>query len=105
MFILVGLLPFLIISSIMTWHRRVCIPFCGQHAGYWKRRAAVMIGGFFGLILVAVFLGAAGPDVLRSPWLGYAWIALGVIALGWLFAAAILQSMSIRPIKISVGLV
>jgi hypothetical protein len=101
--LLAGILPFVIIALVMTWERRVCTPFCDRHAGYWRLRTWVILGGLLTIIATAVLLGFAGMHEAKygGEWVGWAWIAFAVAAIVWLFAAVILQGTSIRPAEIS----
>src|SRR6476469_5624419 len=72
--LLLGLLPFVIVALALTKRRRVCTPFCGRHAGYWRFRTAFVVVGILAIILAVVGLVAAadkgsGPS---PPWVGTA---------------------------------
>src|SRR5262249_16064979 len=98
--LLLGLLPFIVVSLLTTWTRNVYTPLCGRHAGYWRYRTGVVVGGLLTPILVAVLLGVAGVNV-GGKWVGFGWLAAAVIFLPWLIYAAILSATSIRTTQIS----
>jgi hypothetical protein len=105
-FILLGLLPYVIIALCLTWQRKVPIPVCEDHRGYfWKRGLA--LGLSIGLIVavsigLVVLIGSTQkpgeppPEVLGSICAGG--LVFGLI---WLIAAAIVGHLTIRPKEIT----
>jgi hypothetical protein len=104
-FILTGLLPFLLVVLFVTKRMRVYAPLCAAHKNHWRGRALFTWGGFFGLLsvgAVALALGNTdGPPGVNN--VGAEYMGFGVVAglIVWLFASVILQSTAIRPAEIT----
>jgi hypothetical protein len=104
--ILAGLLPYLIVSLVLTKRQRVETPLCDRHASYWwlfPTLLTLSIFAILGLGFVAfIALNAAAQNGPRnSDVSGLA--CLGTIGafLAWLIVAVILQNMRIRPREIT----
>jgi hypothetical protein len=100
--ILVGLLPFLVVALVMSWHRKVVTPLCDQHADYWRFRSRFILGGLLGVIVAVVAIAASAPTVSPAPpWVIAIWIGVAALAVVWLFGAAVVQASSIRAAEIT----
>jgi hypothetical protein len=100
--ILVGLLPFLIVALVASRQRSVPTPFCNRHAGYWRSRARLVLGGLLGVALMGVAIVATAPtEAPTPPWLKALWAGAGIATFVWLFSAAIVQASSIRAGEIT----
>src|SRR5262249_28191839 len=60
--ILAGLLPYLIVSLILTKRARVAVPLCAAHANHWRWREWVIWGSFLflGILFFAVLVLISG---------------------------------------------
>jgi hypothetical protein len=104
--ILFGLLPYLIVSLILTKRMTIEAPLCDQHKNHWFWRNWFIYGGlvfFLGLGVAAiVVLSSQGNQRGATNALGG--LLCGATALGgliWLIAAAIIQQAGIRPTEIT----
>jgi hypothetical protein len=100
--ILVHLLIYVIVALVLTKRMTVHLPFCERHRRYWFNRSLFIYGGLFGLlclagvgIVVAVSLEGQADNAL------FVCVGIALLFLVWLIAAAIVQSMSIRPTEIT----
>ena len=103
--ILFGLLPYIIVSLILTKRRTVSVPFCEAHKNHWSWRLAALLGSFAGVALVggvAMVLFATsdrgGNGNELGGWLCVATLFLLVV---WLVAAVIIQNTAIQPSEIT----
>jgi hypothetical protein len=99
--ILVGLLPYIIISLVLTKRMAVELPLVERKHGHWLIRQALVIGG----VLIAIAL-ACGGGILGSrdndSDLGLVLVIAGLIFfLVVLIAGAILMQKAIRPLEIT----
>jgi hypothetical protein len=100
--LLVGVLPFVIVALVMTWRRRVCTPFCDRHRGYWRFRTIFMLGGVLVILAAVITVGVSVSERMLTPPLDMAaLVAVALLAILWLFSAAIIQSTSIRATEIT----
>lgn len=100
--IFIGLLVYVVVALVLTKRRRVWTPLCQRHANYWSVRAWYILGGF-GAILLAliVWLVAGANGAAETQWWPMGGLAVGGAFLAWLISAAVLQSVSIRPERIT----
>jgi hypothetical protein len=98
-FILFGLLPFLLIALLTRKTMRIVAPMCTQHAGHWRvRKLYVWLGLLFwigyGIVLVA--LADEIPNDAQTPL-----ILFGIFGgLIWLVSAAIYANGAIKASEI-----
>jgi hypothetical protein len=107
--ILAGLLPYIIVASIMTQRCTVYVPLCNQHKSHWLMRG--LIGGlsFFGLLLIGVGLfvlvGILEQNNKANPGegslFGFACLAVLGLFIAWIVLLYILQQSAIRPTEIT----
>jgi hypothetical protein len=100
--ILIGLLVYVVVAFVLTRRRRVWTPLCQLHANYWSIRAWYILGGLSAIMLALfawIVVGVnGGADTEWWPMTG---LAVGGAFLAWLISAAVLQSISIRPERIT----
>jgi hypothetical protein len=107
--ILAGLLPYLIVSIVLTKRQRVETPFCDKHASYWwlfptlltLSFFAILGVGFAGFVVLNALNAAAQNGPRGSDLSGFACLATVVGFLVWLIVAVVLQNMRIRPSEIT----
>jgi len=103
--IIAGLLPFLIVTLILTKRMRVTMPFCDQHKNYWSRRMLITWLGLALCIIVgivlAIVIDAADLSPERSTLGGILCAGIPLLALAWLIAAQLVQRTAIRPKEIT----
>jgi hypothetical protein len=107
--ILAGLLPYVIVASILTKRMTVHAPFCAEHQNHWSWRNWFIWGGFaclallgFGAFVLMVSADTRGGRNSSQADLGGIF-CIGTIGIGlvWLIAAAIIQNTGIRPSEIT----
>jgi hypothetical protein len=98
-FILFGLLPWLILALVMRKTMRIVAPMCHQHAGHWSVRKLYVWLGLLFWIAFAVALVAFG-DALPEDMTGPAILGGIVGALVWLISAALFLNNAIKPVDI-----
>jgi hypothetical protein len=104
--ILAGLLPYVIVASIMTQRARIQAPLCDQHQGHWFNRNALMWGSFFLLGLVGAGLIALVSTLPRQnpnddSLFGIACLGSVVLFVVWVIIAIVCQNTAIRPTEIT----
>jgi drug/metabolite transporter (DMT)-like permease len=100
--ILVGLVVYVIVALVMTKRRRVWTPLCRRHSHYWSMRNWYILGGFAAIMFALIAWITAGSDGgANTDWWPTAGLVLAGVFLVWLMSAAVLQTMSIRPEKIT----
>jgi hypothetical protein len=98
-FLLLGLVPFLIVALITRKTMHVVAPMCHNHAGHWRvRKLYVWLGLLFwialGIALIA--LGDQLPDTVKGPA-----ILAGLLGgLVWLISAAVFAHGAIKASEI-----
>ena len=102
--VLAGLLPYIVIASIMTKRAKVQIPLCEEHQGHWFNRHLIVWGTFaiFGLAIGAMLIFLMVLPQHHQDNLG-PFICIGCFGLGviWLIILAVAQSTAIRPKEIT----
>lgn len=102
--ILAGLLPYVIIASVMTKRTTVQVPLCDQHQGHWFNRTLLMWGSFFlfGIIGVAgLVLGLNLQKGDQDAVMPFVCIGCAVLLVAWIIIAVVCQNTAIRPREIS----
>jgi len=106
--LLAGLLPFLIVTLILTKRMQVRVPLCEAHQGYFRMRLWMTWGTLAAVVCVGILLfviaGISSDDTRHgadSSALGYACFGTAMLFLIWLVTVAILQHLSIRPTEIT----
>ena len=101
--LLAGILPFAIISLVLTKRMSVGVPLCHEHRGHWSTRTMITLVSLLALLLMGVgfivYSGNQPPgqgDLTGLFCLGW---AFGLLI--WLILVAILQAGSIRAIEIT----
>lgn len=98
-FILLGLLPWLLAALLTRKTMRVVAPMCLRHAGHWRNRKLYMWLGL--LFWIAYFIGLAAygdrlPESAKGPV-----ILVGIMGgLAWLISAAIYANGAIKAAEI-----
>jgi|SRR5579883_220829 len=98
-FILMGLLPWLLAALITRKTMRIVAPMCFQHAGHWRNRKLYVWLGL--LFWIAYFIGLVAygdalPERARGPM-----ILVGIFGgLAWLISAAIYANGAIKAAEI-----
>jgi hypothetical protein len=102
--LLVGVLPCLIVSLVLTKRMRLSVPFCQAHKNHWLWRQFVVVGGFLAILAVGVVgivfltsLTGQNADSLT----GFVCFGVLVLLVSWLITAAIVQTTAIRPVQIT----
>jgi hypothetical protein len=101
--LLVGLLPYVIVALVLTKRARVDVPLCDKHKNHWLWRLLFLLGcplliGGGGVILAIALSSLEGPPKDASGWVC---AGCGLLFVFWLIAAAIIESLSIRPVQIT----
>jgi hypothetical protein len=99
--ILVGLLVYVIVALILTKRRRVWTPLCRRHAGYWTVRAWYVLGGFCAILAAFIAWLVIGAGTDAELWWPVAGLTLAGVFFVWLVSAGVLQTISIRPERIT----
>jgi hypothetical protein len=101
--ILVGLLPYVVVSLVMTKRQAVETPLCDRHKSYWWLYPLVMALIFIGLLFLGGLTVASmnNRHTQEGNLSGVLCVAtlLGLLAL--LFVVAIMNSRRIRPTEIT----
>jgi hypothetical protein len=97
-FLLLGLLPFVIIALVLTKRFAVSAPLCYRHQGHWTIRTALILAGL--LILVAGVFVLATLNVHRdlATWFWLGW--LGAL-IAWVITVIVLSVTAVRPTSIT----
>ncbi len=101
-----GLLPYIIVSMILTKRKSVETPLCDQHKSYWWMYPLMMwmlvLGVIaFGVVAMIGLSAAGGNGNDTGELVGLACAGSGVALLVILIVAAIVNSMRIRPTEIT----
>jgi hypothetical protein len=106
--ILAGLLPYVIVASVMTKRMRVHVPLCDAHKNHWVWRAWVTYGGLAvlgGLLILWIALMIAldrpGQRDRSDAVMGFSCVGLLIVGVAWLIVIVILQNSAIRPSEIT----
>jgi hypothetical protein len=99
----VGLLPYVIVALILTKKARVEVPLCDRHKHHWLWRllflAGVPVVLVVGTFLLWLLLSNLGGQIRDSA--SFVWVICASLFILWLIAAAIMESLSIRPEEIT----
>ena len=95
-FILMGLLPYLIAAVMTNMKMRVMVPFCEEHKNHFAKRQLFGWGGFVALVMMFCALAWVPKAALDSVLIGD---MLAVLA--WLFGLAIYGQWALRPTEIT----
>ena len=104
--ILACLLPYAIVAAIMTKRMTVVAPLCDQHRSHWLWRTLFLFLGLVFFVILA-FVGILllslnnQPGAQQSDLAGLVCGASALSGLIWLIAAAIIQSIAIKPSEIT----
>jgi hypothetical protein len=94
-FFVLGALGAMLFSKTVT----MPVPLCEKHKWHWGWRTAFVLVGLVAFVLLAFGAAAlAGENEELAP---FVFLPLGVLFLGWLIAAAVLSSRTIRPTEIT----
>ena len=105
--ILAGLLPYLIVSIVLTKRQRVETPFCDKHASYWWLFPTLLTLSFFALfgvgfaLFIALTVAEQNQPRGGGGVAGFACLATVLAFLVWLIVAVVLQNRRIRPAEIT----
>jgi hypothetical protein len=98
--ILAGLLPWLIVASLLRKSMRVTVPMCGRHRGHWLNRRLYLWLGLLGWIAYGVALAVVADDLPKEVFP----VALGVLIFGgllWLIVGLVYTNSGIKPREIT----
>jgi hypothetical protein len=105
--IFVALLPWLIVTLVLTKRRSVYVPLCNQHKNHWRVRSLITLGGLallgiLGVGTIFVFMSEAERrDTFATNLGGYFCVGTILFLLAFIIVAAIMQSSTIRPSEIT----
>lgn len=104
--ILGGLLPYLIVASILTKRCRVEVPLCDQHKRHWLMRQLLVLLSLLGLlalggVFMIVAMAASDKGSGDNPVFAFLCVGWLVLMVGWLILAVVVQSTTIRPSEIT----
>ena len=103
--ILVGLLPWLIVTLVLTKRKTVYVPLCNDHKNHWFVRSMITLAGLaivIGFFALTVYLIAeADGNANSSPIGGLFCVGTLGLLLVLIIFAAIMRSTSIRPSEIT----
>jgi len=104
--ILAGLLPYLVVTLILTKRATLQAPFCAAHQGHWFHRNLLIWATFFlfGLLGAALFallilLGPGGPG--QDDLAPFGCLGGVVLFLVWIVIVVAAQNSAIRPKEIT----
>jgi regulator of extracellular matrix RemA (YlzA/DUF370 family) len=92
--LLLGLLPFVVISLIVTKRATLQAPLCKDHRYHWDLR---LLGIFLGFLVVAGAVVLA-VSFNQYPWL---WFIVAAVLLSWVVAAIISNATMVRPVLVT----
>jgi hypothetical protein len=95
--LLLGLVPFLIVTALLTRRMQGFYPLCNAHRYHWSGRTAFNLGGFFFALILAV----AGIWLPNKEVMAVYYVVLLIAFVIWLMAAVVLQSTAIHPVEIT----
>jgi hypothetical protein len=95
--IIAGLLPYVIVSMIVTKRKRVSVPLCDAHKHHWLSRGLIILFSFIAL------LGLIGLDIAfgDKDFVPILVVATLIAGLAWLILIAVLQNTAIRASEIT----
>ncbi len=99
LFILMGLLPWLIASLVMRKSMHVVVPMCRAHASHWRMRKLYVWLGllfWFALFVALIMFARKLPDQAIMPIVAVSLVA----AFFWLIGGLILMNGAIKPAEI-----
>jgi hypothetical protein len=105
--ILVGVLPYVIVSLVLTKRQRVATPLCERHASYWWLFPTLLTLSFFALfgvgfaLFIALTVAEQNQPRGGGGVAGFACLATVLAFLVWLIVAVVLQNRRIRPAEIT----
>jgi hypothetical protein len=99
--ILAGLLPYVIVASMMTKRMHVEVPVCAKHRGYWWKRGLLMWLPMLFLILGGIGLAILADEMRQKDLMGFVCLGSVLAVLTWLIVALVIQSLMIRPTEIT----
>lgn len=102
--ILTGLIPYVIVASILTKRTTVQVPLCEQHQGHWLKRNLLIWGSFFlfGFIGVAgIVLAANLPNAIADTVFPFVCVVGMLLLVIWLVIVIWCQNTAIRPKEIT----
>ena len=104
--ILFGLLPWIIVALILTKRITIEAPLCDRHKGHWSWRNWFIWGGLvfvlcLGAVAIAISASQENQRGGQNQLVGLICGATVVGGLIWLIAAAIIQTVGIRPTEIT----
>jgi hypothetical protein len=95
--IIAGLLPYVIVSLVLTKRKRVSVPFCDAHKHHWLYRGLIILFSFIALLgLIALDIAFGDQDFVK-----FLVVATLFAGLAWLILIAVLQSTAIRASEIT----
>lgn len=103
--ILAGLLPYVIVASILTRYRRMDVPLCERHANHWRWRFWFTLLSFLAFLLLGALAigGMAYLDNQRqnnNDLFGLLIISIPVVFIVWLITIAVVQNSALRASEI-----
>jgi hypothetical protein len=101
--ILAGLLPYVIVSLVMTLRATIQAPLCDQHQGHWFNRLVLMWGSaaLLGLVSVAGIVFVSVLPQEQDAIKGFVCFGCILLLLAWLIVAIVVQNTAIRPTEIT----
>jgi hypothetical protein len=98
-FLLFGMLPFLIVALITRKTMLIVAPMCADHAGHWRARKLYVWLGLLFWIAFGIALAALGDELPKDA--GAPLVIFGIVGgLVWLISAAVFASGAIKASEI-----
>src|SRR5262249_26175320 len=91
----------LVLILVLTKKMTVDVPVCERHRGYWWKRQLLMFLPMLVFLFLGILLAVAFDQMGEKDLVGLACLAFVLIGVVWLFVAAAIQTMMIRPTEIT----
>ncbi len=103
-FLLFGLLPYIVLALVMTKRATVIVPLCDQHKNHWWGRTLWILLSALGFMVVAIAgLGAISllPPNINETFFPLMAIFCFVMFIAWIVIIVVAQNTTIRPKEIT----